>query len=192
MAGQSVSNLPSLVDAFVQKINSQPREHQPVDDVPEFLRDDATDDSQSGDSDGWTGWHIVGRDNSTRIDELQSKTGKPFPPSFYYLLANYSFPAFEFGSMMFFANTGQDTFWELGKRLFKDEHMSPHLLTAGFLQVGNPFISNYDPVCFDCSSPGSEKRIVQLDHEAILQHGRMRTVKEIAPSFVDFLRDAVR
>jgi len=108
------------------------------------------------------------------------------------LLANYSFPAFEFGSLMFFANTGVDTFWELGKRLFQDKHMSPHLLKAGFLQIGNPFFYNYDPVCFDCNSPRIEKRIVQLDHEAILQHGEMKVVKAIAPSFVDFVHAALR
>jgi len=93
---------------------------------------------------------------------------------------------------MFFANTGEDTFWELGKRLFKDQHMSPHLLRAGFLQIGNPFFSNYDRVCFDGSSPRIEKRIVQLDHEAILQRGEMKILKEIAPSFVDFIDAALR
>src|SRR5205823_3300552 len=85
--------------------------------------------------------------------------------------------------MMFFANTGEDTFWELGKRLFQDQHMSPHLLAAGFLQIGNPFFYKYDPVCFDTKSPRIEKRIVQLDHEAILQRGEMHIIKEIAPFF---------
>ena len=50
------------------------------------------------------------------IEQLQQRTGRPFPPSFHYLLVNYSFPAFEFGPMLFFANTGEHTFWELGKR----------------------------------------------------------------------------
>src|SRR5262249_15607004 len=68
--------------------------------------------------DGWTKWHVVTRDNSARIAQLEKRTGRPFPPSFQYLLANYSFPAFAFGPLMFFANTGEDRFWELGKRLF--------------------------------------------------------------------------
>ena len=66
------------------------------------------------------------------------------------------------------------------------------LLEAGFLQIGNPFFYNYDPVCFDCKSPRIEKRIVQLDHEAILQHGEMNVVKEVAASFVDFVHAALR
>jgi hypothetical protein len=76
MARQTTS--PSLVDAFVQKINSQPREPERLDEVPDFLRENTTDKSQSEVGDGWTSWHIVRRDNSTRIDELQKQTGKPF------------------------------------------------------------------------------------------------------------------
>lgn len=185
------SNVPSLVDAFVQRINSQPREPEPVDEVPAFLRENANG-WQSEVLESWTSWHIVRCDNSSRIDDLHKRTGWQFPASFHYFLANYSFPAFEFGSLMFFANTGHDTFWELGKRVFQDEHMSPQLLKAGFLQLGNPYFYNYDPVCFDCNSPRPEMRIVQLDHEAILQRGQMTLVKEVAPSFVDFLHAAVR
>jgi hypothetical protein len=124
MARKSVPDLPLLVDAFVQKINSQPREPESVDEVPVFLRTNAVADSLPESLDGWTGWHIVKRDNSKLIEDLQKRTGKPFPASFHYFLTNYSFPAFEFGSVMFFANTGDDTFWELGKRLFNDPHMS--------------------------------------------------------------------
>lgn len=142
--------------------------------------------------DGWTSWRIVKHDNAERIEELQKRTGKAFPALFHYLLANYSFPAFEFGSLMFFANTGEDTVWELAKRLFNDPYMSPHLLAAGFLQIGNPCFYNYDPICFDCNSSSPESRIVQLDHEAILQHGDMTVLKEVAPSFIDFLQAAVR
>lgn len=192
MAKKPTFDVPALVDAFVQKINRDPREPEPVDEVPEFLRDKAADDPLSEPIDGWTHWRVVRRDNSARIEQLEKQTGRPFPPSFQYLLANYSFPAFEFGRVMLFANTGEDTFWELGKRLFQDKHMSPNLLAAGFLQIGNPFFYNYDPVCFDTKSPRIEKRIVQLDHEAILQHGEMQIIKEIAPSFVDLIDAALR
>jgi hypothetical protein len=34
----------------------------------------------------------------------------------------------------------------------------------------------------------NESRIVQLDHESILQFGELNIVKDIAPSFSDFLR----
>jgi hypothetical protein len=192
MVNKPTPNLPSLVDAFVLKINSEPRERESGDEVPGFLRENAPHDSSSDSTDGSTSWRIARRDNSRQIQQLEKRAGRSFPPSFHYLLANYSFPAFEFGPLMFFANTGEDTFWELGNRLFQDPHMSPHLLRAGFLQIGNPYFYNYDPVCFEGNSPRIEKRIVQLDHEEILQRGEMKIVKEIAPSFVDLVDAALR
>jgi len=183
-----MSTLSALVDAFVQKVNTEPRQTQPSDDVPEFLRDTTDEESNWEVSIGWTAWKIVQHDNSARIDELQKRTGWPFPPSFQYFLTNYSFPAFESGPLLFFANTGQDTFWELDVRLFNDPHMSPALRRAGFLQIGNPFFYNYDPVCFDCNAPQREKRLVQLDHEAILCNDQIQIVREIAASFPDLLQ----
>lgn len=47
MAKKTTFELPALVDAFVQKINSDPREPESVDDVPDFLRESATDDPAS-------------------------------------------------------------------------------------------------------------------------------------------------
>jgi len=46
--------------------------------------------------------------------------------------------------------------------------------------------------CFDSRSARVEKRIVQLDHEAILQRGEMHIVKEIAPSFLELIGAALR
>ena len=191
MARRPTFDVDALVDAFVDRINSGAREPEANENVPAFLRMSKADESLSEPKSGSTDWHIVRRDNSMRIDQLQQQTGTSFPPSFHYFLANYSFPAFECGPVMLFANTGEDTFWELGKRLFQDAHMSPHLLKAGFLQIGNPFFYNYDPVCFDGRSPRIEKRIVQLDHEAILQRREMKIVREVAPSFVDLIRAMV-
>jgi hypothetical protein len=178
----------SLVDAFVQRVNSRPRQHESMEKVPEFLREESTESSADGPIEGWTSWRIVRRNNAACVDELEKQVGRPFPPSFQYFLANYSFPAFECESVMFFANTGERTFWELGQRLFCDPGMSPQLLKAGFLQIGNPFFYNYDPVCFDCSGSTIEKRMVQLDHEAMLIHGQVKIVKETARSFADLIR----
>ncbi len=88
---------------------------------------------------------------------------------------------------MLFANTNQQNTWELSTRLFVDPHMSPALLKGGFIQIGNPHFYNYDPICFDSNGRGGEYRVVQLDHEAILQFGGLSVVEETAPSFVDVL-----
>ena len=108
------------------------------------------------------------------------------PPSSCFV-SRYSFPAFEVGDLMLFANTGQSVRWELSDRIFADPYMSPVLLKAGFIQIGNPFFDNYDPVCFDTNAAKREYPIVQLDHEVTLQSGGVKVVKQIAPSFIDFV-----
>lgn len=90
---------------------------------------------------------------------------------------------------MFFANHREETYWDLSRKLFLDPVMSPLLLLgAGFIQIGNPFFYNYDPVCFDCNLVRPETRLVQLDHEAILCHREIRIITETAPSFIELLK----
>ena len=45
MAKKTTFDLPALVDAFVQKINTDPREPAHLDEVPEFLREKCCDPS---------------------------------------------------------------------------------------------------------------------------------------------------
>ena len=129
--------------------------------------------------DDWTGWRIVAEDNLERIELLQARMGRRFPPSFLDLVSRFSFPAFEHGPLMLFANHRDETFWDLSRRLFLDPFMSPTLLSAGFVQIGNPMFYDYDPVCFDCNLGATEPRLVQLDHEAILCNSEIRIVREI-------------
>ena len=181
--------VPALVDAFVDRINSGPRQPEPCDEVPRSLREAVSD--PDGVPDDWTGWRIVGEDNLERIELLQARMGRRFPPSFLDLVSRFSFPAFEHGPLMLFANHREETFWDLSRRLFLDPFMSPTLLSAGFVQIGNPMFYDYDPVCFDCNLGATEPRLVQLDHEAILCNSEIRIVREIAPSFIDILKGAV-
>ena len=173
-----------LVDRFVDVVNAGHRVRMAADEVPTFLRDGEPDEAS-------VGWKIVKADNSARIEALTSQLPKRFPPSFHYFVSHYSFPAFETRGFMLFANTGQENFWELRKRIFADAHMSATLLKAGFIQIGNPFFYNYDPVCFNTKEGKLEHPIVQLDHESALQFGETKVVKEIASSFVDFLSSVV-
>ena len=181
--------MPQLVEAFVDKINSGPRDLEPCDEVPASLR--VASDQGNGIGDDYTEWRIVREDNRERMEGLQQRIGRRFPPSFLELVSRFSFPAFEHGPLLFFANHSEETFWDLSRKLFLDPTMSPALLNAGFIQIGNPYFYNYDPVCFDCNHGATEPRLVQLDHEAILCDDEIRIVREIAPSFVDLLKDAV-
>lgn len=66
-----MSNFPSLVDAFVAKINGQPREPERLAGVPQFLRAE-TSDGASDILEGWTDWRIVKRDNSAATDDARA------------------------------------------------------------------------------------------------------------------------
>lgn len=104
----------ALVDAFVQKVNVRRHERKPPEDVPPFLRQVPHGDEP----DGWTDWRILGADNSASIRGLESRIGRPFPSAYRSLIARYCFPAFECGPVLFFANTGQNTSYDLSTRLF--------------------------------------------------------------------------
>jgi hypothetical protein len=93
---------------------------------------------------------------------------------------------------MLFANSGHGLFGELSGRVFKDEGLFPTLHKNGFLQFGLPHETNYDPVCFDVKRRNrADAPIVQLDHEEILQRSRIQVVREIAPSFAQFIQRAM-
>src|SRR5918992_2995845 len=108
----------ALVDGFVEHVNRQPHEPMSLDEVPDVVRDGVPDDV-------CTNWMIVRADNSASIENLERRLGRRFPTSFAYLLSNYCFPAFEFGPIMLFANTGHKNPWELSEKLFADPYMSP-------------------------------------------------------------------
>ena len=178
-------NVTRLVDAFVRKVNSGPRELALWEEVPRGLR--------YGPKVGmWTSWSIKSSNNSERIRDLEARLRLTLPRSYRDLLCRYSFPAFEIERMMLFSNTGRDLPWELEKRLFLDPHMSPALLAARYVQIGNPQFYSYDPVCLAIGDRAAEGRLVRLDHEALLQRDELRVVQEIAPTFASLMDDIVR
>jgi len=73
MAKKPTLDLPDLVDAFIRKINSNPREPERVDEVPDYLRE-STSNPASEPIDGWTNWRVVRRDNSERIEQLEKQS----------------------------------------------------------------------------------------------------------------------
>src|SRR3954462_12950296 len=174
----------ALVDAFVQKVNSDPKEEAPPDIN---LSENDAYWSQFDPTD----WEIVRFDNAARIEKLQQRIGRRFPPSFLDFVSRYSFPAFEYGPLLFYGNKVEETYWDLSRKLFADPIMSPLLLRAGFIQIGNPFFANYDPICFDCNQSSDESPLVQLDHEAILCHSKVEVAERIASSFIELLNSIV-
>lgn len=172
-----------LIDQFVSRANSHSREHLLLlDEVPESLREAPSDGIS-------TNWRIARADHAAAVRVLQDKIKKRLPPSFEYFISNYSFPAFEYGPLIFVPNARQESPLELEERIFGDSHMSPALLNAGFIQIGKPCSGSYDPVYFDTNRSRHEHPIVQLDHELAIQFGKTRIVEEIASSFIDLLKE---
>lgn len=172
----------SKIDAFVTRINAAPQESLSPEDVPKPLR--------IGDPDeyGQFRWIMKKADCSRWLSGLQYKLPKKFPPSYYSLISRYMFPAFQLGPVFMFGNTGENLYWELQFKLFKDEFMSHMLFENGYLHIGHPEEANYDPICFDMKK-GEEAPIVQIDHEEILCRSRIQVVKEIAPSFLELIEN---
>ncbi len=184
-----MNRIEELVDSFVDCINDSDLTYLDEDEVPPFLRVGDLDDCRQYE------WKIQKSDCSNWIHPLQEKLPKLFPPSYYSLVSRYAFPAFEIGPILLFGNTGHDTYWELSKRIFLDGFMSYFLLENGYIQIGNPYFYNYDPICFDTNTQiekSLEYPIVKIDHEEILSKSKLVVVEEISISFLKFVEDYLR
>jgi hypothetical protein len=184
----------SKIDAFVSKVNSSPREPLSPDEVPEFLRIGSPNkygqfmwSITKSDCDWIQGW----------FEAFEHEMHLKFPTSFQSLMSRYAFPAFQCGPVFLYANTGyelqsaQDFTWEFRERIFRDKGLVESLLPAGYLQIGNPHETDYDPICFDTKNrtDNGEYPIVGIDHEEILCWSKIRVVKVIASSFLELIEN---
>jgi hypothetical protein len=184
-----------LVDKFVEYINTHEQEPEFAKDVPPFLRVGPPLDQWKL-SDKYTmderyKWAIVPAENEQRITAIEQRIRRKYPPSFRSLLTLYSYPAFEAGRIMFFANTGERMFWEYSSQVFTDEGMMEFLLDKGFIYFGHPFFYNHNPVCFDLRNGLPEPPIVNVDHEEILCNKRLRIVEQTAESFTTYIQSVI-
>jgi hypothetical protein len=126
------------------------------------------------------------------VPQIERRLGRRLPPSFRGLLLNYSFPEFEIGGVTVFSNLNDGSPMDITIAPFADLHMSPWLVSRGYVQFGRPDTANYDPVCFDFSGDKSEPPVVVLNHEDILLERRKVRVRPLAQSFVELVEDALR
>ena len=177
-----------LIDRLVDQVNLKVKEKLEPDEVPSYLRVGEPDEY------GYYDWHICQLDCTEWINSLMLKLPKKFPPSFYSLISRFAFPAFELGSTMLFANTGEKNHWELTDRIFIDEYMATFLLVRGYIQFGNQYYGSYDPVCFDTNRKRREHPVVLIDHAKILHKSNSKIVvmEEIAPSFIDIVKNYLK
>ena len=174
-----------LVDEFVRYLNGAGFEPKEPEDVPEELRTTTADH-------GMFHWQIRPAKSNPWVTEVVQRLPQVLPRPYRSLVERYRFCSFEVGPLMLFANSGHDLYYELSSRVFADKNLFPTLHKHAFLQIGNPYEYNYDPVCFDMQRRARDDApIVQLDHEEILIRSRIRVVKEIAPTFTTFIQRAI-
>jgi hypothetical protein len=173
-----------LIDSFVEYVNAEWLYELQVEDVPENLRLFVDE--------GFAKWKITPIASAPWIDPFKEKLGIPVPLPFESLISRYMFAEFEVGPIEFFANTGRRVRTELQFTAFSHD-LSPTLLAAQLVQFGRGAGgASYDAICFDSANiHRGDTRIVQIDHEEILIRDRIRIVREIAPSFVNFMERAV-
>jgi hypothetical protein len=106
------------------------------------------------------------------------------PPTYESFLSRYSFLPFDACEISFF---GWDSKFEVDHEMIPlaERDMSKQLVAAGYVQIGRPDTGSYDPICFDLNSQAQnrEYRIVQVDHEWVLQWSRIKILREMWPSF---------
>jgi|HubBroStandDraft_1064217.scaffolds.fasta_scaffold279288_2 hypothetical protein len=179
------------VDAFVQAVNSSPRESLRRDDIPDACR------LSEGESPGFFDWRIVPSHGADWLPEVESHLPFHLPSTFRSLIARYLFPAFEVGPLTLYSvgvNDSHRAGMEFRSAIFADGYMGPFLFKNRFLPFARPADSSYDPVCFDYrnSSGKVEHPIIRIDHEEILCHDRIRVIETLSRSFDSLIEEITR
>jgi len=128
------------------------------------------------------------------IAPLDNVLPKRLPVSYHSLISRYAFPMFDAAGILFFANTGDESFDELAVAIFNDRHIADVTHANGLIQFARPGDGSYDPICFDArrSANNREYPIVRLNHENILCRDEIGPLTDIAGSFYRFVSDFVQ
>ncbi len=137
------------------------------------------------------GYVIVPIVEAPWIVGLEARLGYSLPVAYRSLVMRYAFDPMELACAELFANRGDGSGRDLAVVLLRDEVLSSWLLHNGYLQIGNPWLGNYDPVCLDMDRQrsGREPAVVTLDHEAILPGREKVRVTSLAENFVALLME---
>ena len=181
-------NTDALIDAFVRKINHSPRRRIREEDVPHPLREGGAEFGL------YYQWTIQPFNRINWIAPLEEVLPAQLPPTYRSLVSRYIFPAFEIDSIILLANTGKTLYHEMNMAMAHDAVTSQVLLDKGFAQFAIPNTGDSDPVCFDFNrrTPEGECPIVRVSHQDIVVASKVRVMKKMAPSFLEFVSAYVR
>ena len=116
------------------------------------------------------------------------------PPLYERLVLSYRWAEMDLGTYRLLANGPAEDLSPLLANLRADESLRSTLQPNGYVQFGKGTETDYDPVCFDYRhrQDNGDCRVVKLDHEAILCHGRIRETAELAPNFRCLVLDTIQ
>lgn len=119
------------------------------------------------------------------LNKLYEKLPTRFPLLYETLVLSYRWAEVDLGQYRLLANPPGPDLNRLLTEMCKNRFLWETLIPAGYLLFGKGLDVNYDPVCFDVRHrrPNRDCPIVQIDHEAILCHSRVRVITELAPTF---------
>jgi hypothetical protein len=117
------------------------------------------------------------------IDALEARSALRFPPSFRHLVTRHAFEPFGYGELWIMGNRGAGHADDLDVAPTLDGQVARCLFERGFLPVGRVAA---DPVAFEVRArPGEvESALVRLERARIVEHGEIRIVRRLAPSFL--------
>ncbi len=172
-------NADTLIDAFVKKVNHEPRRRIREEDVPHPLREGGAEFGLYYD------WTIQRFQYINWIEPLEETLCRKLPASYRSLVTRYIFPAFETERLTLLANTGRTLYHEMSMAMIHDKVLSEVLLKNGYAQFARPEEGHADPVCFDFNRAGEwgECPIVRINHGAIVATGDIEVMDELSPSF---------
>lgn len=150
--------------------------------------------SDEADEYGWKEWRPIKVDTPlSALEPIYAKLPARFPLLFEELVLSYRWAEVDLGTFRLLANPPGPDLSGLLTAMSYDAALWDALLPAGFVPFGKGPDLDYDRVCFDVKSRrhSGDCRIVKIDHEEILCNNRIKVVGELAPSFVQLVRDTI-
>lgn len=148
-------------------------------DITSLLLPSADDDN------GWWEWRPVPANLPREtLEEVYRAVPGPLPPLYEQLILSYHWAEVDLGFLTLVANL-PPALHGLVAGITSDIALFSTLTPGGFVQFGSGPDMDYDPVCFDVHrrEADGDCRIVKFDHEEIICNGRLKEVREIAPTF---------
>ena len=135
---------------------------------------------------------IAPSDEIDWIDSIVNRLPAKYPPTFMSLISRYIFDDFKIDNLCFFANRGDDDWYELSQAIFCDTVIFEITSSRGFLHFARPADGSYDPVCFDIRNRKKvDYPVVRLDHESILVSSEIEIKDSFYPSMLELMEQYI-